>query len=291
MNFLDSMSKEFANQMEKFSDSSVLSSGSSVSMVNENGNRKITYKFYGEIEHDKKKEYMKSYLNFWNLASKLNLLANIDPNLTIEFNFVKDEEQFFFTFDNDTKHFITTDPNGEKFYYDADNKELVALEKQENTPIVDGNKEEKNDDEVCDGYVKELEGDLKDDENLASNLKSQLTDWKKKEDEEENPCDDCESLFCPYVAADDFKAEIIDVEHFTADFDENGVATRIVFDIDDFDVEYDSDDLNKIYSEESHHLDEFCNEIKNRYNFAGAGWSVQKDANGNVTQIKFILSF
>ena len=274
------------------------------------GKHRATYTF-GNLEPDERKKIIVNKMNFWDYMAKKG-----DGEYFITFKFGDDE--FYFEWNNEKKEFITTEPNGDKYIYDAKNEKLQLLEdKQEkkdenrckssgvNAAVVDKTAEEKKeDDEVT--YVHDEErfpssefSDIEPNKNLAFNLRNKLNAIHGEEDKDED-CDNCDYHFCPKEACENFPEYILDYKDFEADYDEDGNAYQIRFGIDDLGiVNFDKDEndiriMNEIYHNESQNLDYFCELMKEEYGFSMGCWNVTFDGDGDdkiVIDINFIFTF
>ncbi len=271
------------------------------------GKHKATYA-YDNLSPEERKKIIIEKMNFWNYMAKR---SDEKSEYLITFKFGKDDE-FYFEWNNEQKAFVTVEPNGDKYIYDASNEklELIDEKKNENSgkpsgveeKVVDDTAEEKKDDEpkkekpeYNDHPVSEF-SDIEPDKNLAFNLRNKLN----KIHEEEDDCDNCHYIFCPREACSNFPEYILGYNDFETDYDEDGNAYQIRFGLDDLAVvNYDKDDddikrMTKIYHEESQNLDFFCDLMKETYGFSLGSWNVTFNKDGDdkvVTDISFIFTF
>ena len=268
-------------------------------------NVKYTYK---NLDQKDKKDVITKHLSHWADIAK----NSKDSTYVITFNF-GDDEEFYFTWDADEKKFITKDPNGDEFYYNTDEKMLEKIVKADDKKeqvdvngkasgvreeVVDNTAEPAAEDDG-DGYYPNYNlGDIKADKNLAFNLRNELNKWKEQnpDDEEEN-CDDCDKTFCPYMACDTFKEEVIDPGCFDADFDDEGNVVQISFPLREFFTDETDEDfvgiLQEVYHNESDSLDKFCELVKEEYGFSLGSWNVDflDENRETVGNIEFIFTF
>lgn len=257
---------------------------------NDNGTakkrREYSFEYKEALDPEEKKKIVIAKLNKYTDLMKLD--ENNDYEMHISFKFGEDE--FYFDWDNDLQMFVTTDPNGDKFAYDANDEQLARIteakdDEESNEGDVSKNDDDKEDeiDDCDDCEDHPFNFDLKDDKNLAFNLKNAL---KKYHDENA----DCKAIFCPYSAADMFKNLIIDSESYDAMFDDYGNPTQIVFSIEHF---VNTNSLADIYHNESQNLDKFCELIKDKYNFSLGSWNVyfSDEERKDVKNIDFIFTF
>jgi len=248
--------------------------------------REYSFVYEDELEPEEKKKIVISKLNKYTELMKFD--KNNDYEMYINFKFGEDE--FYFDWDKDLQMFVTIDPNGDKFAYDSNDEHLARIteaknDAESNKVDLSKNNDDKEDEiedcNKCEDHP--FNFDLKDDKNLAFNLKNAL---KKYHDENE----DCKAIFCPYAAADMFKNLIIDSESYDAMFDDYGNPTQIVFSIEHF---VNDNSLTDIYHNESQNLDKFCELIKDRYNFSLGSWNVSfsDKERKDVKNIDFIFTF
>lgn len=277
-----------------------------------NGKHKAKY-IYGNLEADDRKKIIIKKMNFWDYMAKH---TGGDSEYFITFKFGDDE--FYFEWNKEKKEFITTEPNGDKYIYDAKNEKLALIEdKQEKkdetekkpsgveSDVVDKTAEEKKEDNDEVTYVHDDEkfpssefSDIEPNKNLAFNLRNKLNAIHGEEDKD--GCDNCEYHFCPKEACANFPEYILDYKDFETDYDEDGNAYQIRFGLDDLAVvneDKDEDDIrimNEIYHNESQNLDYFCELMKDEYGFSMGCWNVTFDCEGKdkkVIDINFIFTF
>lgn len=269
------------------------------------GKHKAKYT-YGNLEPDERKKIIVAKMNFWDYMAKH---TDGDGEYFITFKFGDDE--FYFEWNKDKKEFITTEPNGDKYIYDAKNEKLQLIEHKSEKPsgvdaaVVDKTAEKKEDDEVT--YVHDEEdfkepnsefSDIEPNKNLAFNLRNKLNAIHGEEDKDD--CDNCEYHFCPKEACANFPEYILGYKDFETDYDEDGNAYQIRFGLDDLAIvneDKDKDDIrimNEIYHNESQNLDYFCELMKEEYGFSMGCWNVTFDCEGDdkkVIDINFIFTF
>ena len=271
--------------------------------VGEGIHNEVTFKYDTKLEPEDKKKIIIDKLNRW------TKFAHVFGNdIVIKFVFAEDEI-FYFTWDKELKGFVTEDPNGDRFLYNAKDETLSKLVDAEEDPEEpkevseeDSNKNEAsgvnseivdNTVDISDGEGIEKNFNLKDDKNLASNLRNALresyAEWKNE--------DQCKELFCPVSAAENFKKNVIDTAAYVAEFDKNDNPVQIAFNIGWLIPDYDFDEdsyyiaIDDIYHNESANLDQFCELVKEKYNFSLGSWNVKFDVNKNVDEIEFIFTF
>lgn len=277
--------------------------------LSEGVHNEVTFKYDSDLEPEEKKNIIVNKLNYWTRLSSI-----VATDTVIKFEFGKDEI-FYFTWDNEYKSFVTVDPNGDKFVYNAKDETLNKIvddsdsKSQSKKTDINKNVNDKKfnnessgirsdvvDNTIEPNVVEDLEKNfnLKDDKNLAFNLReylrASLAKWN--EDNEE-----CETIFCPFNAVENFKKEVIDTASYVAKFDDNGNPIQISFDICLFlpQFEYGTDEyyiaIDDVYHNESENLDKFCELIKEKYNFSLGSWNVSFDDDKDVNDIQFIFTF
>lgn len=232
-------------------------------------------------------------------------------NVVIKFIF-SDDLIFYFTWDDDLGAFTTEDPNGDRFMYDVENEDLKKIT-TDSDDISDNDVEctvdtTHNDISYCtegtkhndisDGEGIEKDFNLADDSNLAFNLKNSLRESFKiwNNDNNETKINECDEIFCPFKASENFKKDVIDTAAYITDFDDNGEPVKITFNISWLIPEYDfgTDSyyraIDDIYHNESENLDKFCELIKDVYNFSMGSWDVVYDAD-DIDEINFSFVF
>ena len=270
--------------------------------ISKNGyKREVTFEYDGPMTADDRKNVIINKMNKW---TKLAIESDSKTDdILVTFKFGK-EDTFYFTWDADLKKFMTTDPNGDVFYYDDKDQTLVKIvddkkdDKKDEQPagvrcdVKDNTVQEKKDeDEVAEGSRYGF--DVKDDKNLAFNLRNSLAEWHEKN----NGKSECDDIFCPFEAADNFYETIIKGQVFGSDFDDEGNPYQINFDVEWFLPDFDSNEervdcLTEIYHEESQNLDKFCELVKDKYNFSMGCYNVTfNDDKSKVKEIEFVFTF
>lgn len=291
----------------------------------DNNNNEITYKYDSDMNPEEKKKKITGLLNLWT-----EVLSVFSGGIVVKFVFNEDEI-YYFTWDEESKVFITEEPNGDRFKYDSKNEGLEKI-------YTDDSKAETCDDEKCytedsheieprysdedvkdsaeyddcfvdkddDGldldfylndcgdYAVEKDFGLDDDENLACNLRNALRDsYASYKIDEQN----CKDIFCPVVGLDNFKEDIIDTAVYVSYFDDNDEPVSISFSLmylmPGYEIGSDSyfSVLDHIYHDESENLDKFCELVKEKYNFSLGSWNVDLDQDRNVRDIEFVFNF
>ena len=290
------------NLLKKFDEFNEMKNNVLKEYVGEGIHNEVTFKYDTKLEPEDKKKIIIDKLNLW------NRLARVFGNDTVvKFEFDNDEI-FYFTWDKDYNGFVTVDPNGDKFLYDAKDETLNKIvedekkqDENENARKPSGVRSDVVDKTIIPGDIPEMEEEgiekdfgLKDDKNLAFNLRNALRN-SYAEFKEKN--ETCEDIFCPFDAAENFKADVIDQAAYETDFDDNDNPIQIKFDISWLlpDYEYDTDEyyiaIDDIYHNESANLDQFCELVKEKYNFSLGSWNVKFDDDKNVDEIEFIFTF
>ena len=260
----------------------------------------VTFKYDTKLEPEDKKKIIIDKLNRWTKLARV-----FGHDTVIKFVFAEDEI-FYFTWDEELNGFVTEDPNGVRFLYNAKDETLNTLvDAEEETKKVDEEDSNKNNvsgvsSDVVDNSVDISDGEgieknfnLKDDNNLASNLRNALresyAEWKNE--------DKCNEIFCPVAAAENFKKNIIDTAAYVTAFDNHDNPVQIAFNICWLipDYEFGEDSyyiaIDDIYHNESANLDQFCELVKEKYNFSLGSWNVKFDDDKNVNEIEFIFTF
>jgi hypothetical protein len=268
--------------------------------VGEGIHNEVTFKYGTKLEPEDKKKIIIDKLNKWTKLARI-----FGTNTVIKFVFAENEI-FYFTWDEDLKSFVTEDPNGDRFLYNLKdetlNKIVDAEEGLKKADEEDPNKNEASgvSSEVVDNTVDITKGEgveknfnLKDDKNLASNLRNALresyAEWKND--------DQCKEIFCPVAAAENFKKNVIDAAAYVTEFDKDDNPIQIAFNISWLipDYEFGEDSyyiaIDDIYHNESANLDQFCEIVKEKYNFSLGSWNVKFDDDKNVEEIEFIFTF
>lgn len=292
----DDIKKTYKTYKDEFN--SVLSDVSS-------GKHEATYK-YGDLDPEYKKKIIIGKMNFWHCVAKR---SNNDAEFLIIFKFGKDE--FFFEWDKDKKAFVTNEPNGDKYIYDANDEKLILVSQNPvnkgvaskpsgvDEKVVDNTDDKKRDDDCEENNNDHGNnfGDIKPDKNLAFNLRNKLN---MIHENEEGCCETCDDIFCPEEAVQNFPEYVLGYDDFETDYDEDGNAYQIRFGLDDLAVvneDKNEDDIRrmtKMYHNESQNLDYFCELMKETYGFSLGSWNVTFDGEGDdkvVTDISFIFTF
>ena len=310
--FLDGLfdlNKEFKNNIKEFNKADLFNP--------EKDEHNATYTYNKPMTPEEKKAAVVKHMNHWCFIA--NLSGNKDAKFVVNFVFGKDE--FYFEWVPEMREFVTTDPNGDKFYYDPTDETLVKIDDKDQQS--DNNKDiNKNKDcassvkfDVKDNTLSEKDVNVKrndeddnllyhfnidDDKHLAFNLKNALTKWHEENEKDDNDPveDECGVLFCPLACVDDFKSTIIDRENYETTYNDNGEPVQIEFDIDDFLPEFENDSdyfvaLDEIYHEESQNLDKFCELLKEKYGFSMGSWTVEfeDESKDHVVNISFVFTF
>ena len=267
--------------------------------VGEGIHNEVTFKYDTKLEPEDKKKIIIDKLNCWSRLARI-----FGKDTVVKFEFAEDEI-FYFTWDDDYKAFVTEDPNGVRFIYSVKDETLINIvEDDKNDENVEPKKEAAgirtevvDNTAIEDDESIEKNFNLKDDKNLAANLRNALRDslaeFKNNKDEKQ-----CKEIFCPFEASENFKRDVIDNAVYETDFDNDGNPVQIRFDISWLIPEYDKCDeypyciaINDIYHNESANLDEFCELIKEKYNFSLGSWNIKFDNDRNVEAIEFIFTF
>ena len=301
----DSINKNLLKTFDEFNE---MKNNALKQYIGEGIHNEVTFKYDTKLEPEDKKKIIIDKLNRW------NMLAQVFGNdIVVKFEFGKDEI-FYFTWDKDYNGFVTVDPNGDKYLYNTKDETLNKLvddeKKDENEKKQDENENTRKPsgdcisepvgktiipDDIQEMDVEDIEKDfgLKDDKNLASNLRNALrnsyAEFKEKNEK-------CEEIFCPFGAAENFKVDVIDQAAYETDFDDNGNPIQIKFDISWLlPYYYDNKEyyiaIDAIYHNESANLDKFCELIKEKYNFSLGSWNVKFDKDKVVNEIQFIFTF
>lgn len=267
--------------------------------VDDGIHNEVTFKYDTKLDPDDKKKIIIDKLNRWTKLARV--LGN---DTVIKFVFAEDEI-FYFTWDEELNGFVTEDPNGDRFMYNSKDETLIKIvdaeEDQKKESEDDSNKNEASgvksnvvDKTVDISYGEGIEKNfnLKDDKNLASNLRNALrnsyAEWKNNK---------CNEIFCPVEAAENFKKNVIDTAAYVTEFDKDDNPVQIAFDISWLipDYEFGEDSyyiaIDDIYHNESANLDQFCELVKDKYNFSLGSWNVKFDDDKNVDEIEFIFAF
>lgn len=298
---------------------------SNIFVCYDNNNNEITYKYDSDMNQEEKKKKITGLLNLWT-----EILSVFSGGVVVKFVFNEDEI-YYFTWDEESKVFITEEPNGDRFKYDSKNEGLEKIYTDDSkAETCDGEKcgtedshevdprdsdedvkdsaeyddcfVDKDDDGLdldfylndCGDYAVEKDFGLDDDENLACNLRNALRDsYASHKIDEQN----CKDIFCPVVGLDNFKEDIIDTAVYVAYFDDNDEPVSISFSlmylIPGYEIGSDSyfSVLDHIYHDESENLDKFCELVKEKYNFSLGSWNVDLDQDRNVRDIEFVFNF
>lgn len=298
---------------------------SNIFVCYDKNNNEITYKYDSDMNPEEKKKKITGLLNLWT-----EILSVFSGGVVVKFVFNEDEI-YYFTWDEESKVFITEEPNGDRFKYDSKNEELEKIYTDDSkAETCDGEKcgtedshevdprdsdedvkdsaeyddcfVDKDDDGLdldfylndCGDYAVEKDFGLDDDENLACNLRNALRDsYASHKIDEKN----CKDIFCPVVGLDNFKEDIIDTAVYVAYFDDNDEPVSISFSlmylIPGYEIGSDSyfSVLDHIYHDESENLDKFCELVKEKYNFSLGSWNVDLDQDRNVRDIEFVFNF
>lgn len=298
---------------------------SNIFVCYDNNNNEITYKYDSDMNPEEKKKKITGLLNLWT-----EILSVFSGGVVVKFVFNEDEI-YYFTWDEESKVFITEEPNGDRFKYDSKNEGLEKIYTDDSkAETCDGEKcgtedshevdprdsdedvkdsaeyddrfVDKDDDGLdldlylndCGDYAVEKDFGLDDDENLACNLRNALRDsYASYKIDGQN----CKDIFCPVVGLDNFKEDIIDTAVYVAYFDDNDEPVSISFSlmylIPGYEIGSDSyfSVLDHIYHDESENLDKFCELVKEKYNFSLGSWNVDLDQDRNVRDIEFVFNF
>lgn len=298
---------------------------SNIFVCYDNNNNEITYKYDSDMNQEEKKKKITGLLNLWT-----EILSVFSGGVVVKFVFNEDEI-YYFTWDEESKVFITEEPNGDRFKYDSKNEGLEKIytddskeetcdgekcgtEDSHEVDPMDSDEDvkdsaeyddcfvDKDDDGLdldfylndCGDYAVEKDFGLDDDENLACNLRNALRDSYASYKIDEKKCKD---IFCPVVGLDNFKEDIIDTAVYVAYFDDNDEPVSISFSlmylIPGYEIGSDSyfSVLDHIYHDESENLDKFCELVKEKYNFSLGSWNVDLDQDRNVRDIEFVFNF
>ena len=289
----DDLSKSLIKTFDEFNE---IKKNAIKDYVGEGIHNEVTFKYDTKLEPEDKKKIIIDKLNRW------TKLARVFGNDTvIKFVFAEDEI-FYFTWDDELKCFVTEDPNGDRFLYNAKDKTLNKIVDSEEDPKTEAERGKAsgvssdvvdNTVDISDGEGIEKNFNLKDDKNLASNLRNALrksyAEWKNE--------DKCKEIFCPVAAAENFKKNIIDTAAYVTEFGNDSNPVQIAFDISWLIPDYDFGEdsyyiaINDIYHNESANLDQFCELVKEKYNFSLGSWNVKFDNDKNVEEIEFIFKF
>ena len=294
----DGIGKILTNTFDEFNE---IKKNAIKDYVGEEAHNEVTFKYDTKLEPEDKKKIIIDNLN------RLTTLARIFRNDTVIKFVFENDEIFYFTWDDELNGFVTEDPNGDRFLYDSKDETLNKLvydeeepnkvaEKDLNKDKVSGVSSETVDNtvDISDGEGVEKNFNLKDDKNLASNLRNALresyAEWKNN--------DKCKEIFCPVAAAENFKKNVIDTAaYYVTEFDDDGNPVHISFNISWLIPDYDFGEdsyymaIDNIYHNESANLDQFCELVKEKYNFSLGSWNVKFDDDKNVDEIEFIFTF
>lgn len=293
----DDISKSLIKTFDEFNE---IKKNAIKDYVGEGNNNEVTFKYDTKLDPEDKKKIIIDKLNRWTRFARV-----FGNNTVIKFVFAEDEI-FYFIWDDELKGFVTEDPNGDRFLYNSKDETLNKLiddeEEQKEVDEEDLNENEDSDvnGEVVDNIVDISDGEgieknfnLKDDKNLASNLRNALresyAEWKNE--------NKCKEIFCPVKAAENFKKNVIDTAAYVTEFDKDENPIQIAFNICWLipDYEFGEDSyyiaIDDIYHNESANLDQFCELVKEKYNFSLGSWNVKFDDEKNVDEIEFIFTF
>ena len=256
----------------------------------------VTFKYDTKLEPEDKKKIIIDKLNRWTKLARV-----FGKDTVIKFVFAENEI-FYFAWDDELEGFVTEDPNGDRFLYNSKDETLNKLVGAEEDPkntaeedLASGVSSEVVDNtvDISDGEGIEKNFNLNDDNNLASNLRNALrascAEWKSK--------NQCKAIFCPVSAAENFKENVIDTAAYVTEFDKDDNPVQIAFNICWLipDYEFGEDSyyiaIDDIYHNESANLDQFCEILKEKYNFSLGSWNVKFDDDKNVDEIEFIFTF
>lgn len=259
----------------------------------------VTFKYDTKLEPEDKKKIIIDKLNRWTKLARV-----FGKDTVIKFVFAENEI-FYFAWDEELEGFVTEDPNGDRFLYNSNDETLnkiVDVEEEQNKE--DEEDLNKNEDDgisdVVDGTIDISDGEgveknfnLNDDNNLASNLRNALresyAEWKND--------DKCKEIFCPLAKSEIFKKNVIDAAAYVTEFDNDDNPVHISFNISWLIPEYEFGEdsyyiaIDEIYHNESANLDQFCEIIKEKYNFSLGSWNVKLDDDKKVEEIEFIFTF
>ena len=259
----------------------------------------VTFKYDTKLEPEDKKKIIIDKLNRWTKLARV-----FGKDTVIKFVFAENEI-FYFAWDEELEGFVTEDPNGDRFLYNSNDETLNKIvdveEEQNKEDEEDLNKNEDGgisnvvDDtiDISDGEGVEKNFNLNDDNNLASNLRNALresyAEWKND--------DKCKEIFCPLAKSEIFKKNVIDAAAYITEFDNDDNPVHISFNISWLIPEYEFGEdsyyiaIDEIYHNESANLDQFCEILKEKYNFSLGSWNVKFDNDKNVNEIEFIFTF
>jgi len=252
------------------------------------GKRHVTYGFNGDYDHEKMKGAIIKAMAHW-----CNFVTVSDDFDSFVITFVFDgKECFHFTWDKETKRFLTEDPDGTVFAYNFATGTIEQCNPISNTQCnhEEDNEKKNNSIDFCVPENK-CDEELPKNKNLASVIKERIESYDKTYDI--NPCDGCESLFCPVKAIDMFINNIQNNTNYASLRDEDGNVTGLVTDVielisDDVEFPLDMSNIdiyNKLYHDESDLLDAFCEDFVELYGFTKCYWVANKDEIGNVVQL------
>ena len=259
----------------------------------------VTFKYDTKLEPEDKKKIIIDKLNRWTKLARV-----FGKDTVIKFVFAENEI-FYFAWDEELEGFVTEDPNGDRFLYNSNDETLnkiVDVEEEQNKE--DDEDLNKNEDggisdildntiDISDGEGVEKNFNLNDDNNLASNLRNALresyAEWKND--------DKCKEIFCPLAKSEIFKKNVIDAAAYVTEFDDDDNPVHISFNISWLIPEYEFGEdsyyiaIDDIYHNESANLDQFCEIVKEKYNFSLGSWNIKLDDDKKVEEIEFIFTF
>ena len=284
---LDKIFKTFLNMFEESSYSKSDYDSYQESVVD--GKRHVTYGFNGDYDHEKMKGAIIKAMAHW-----CNFVTVSDDFESFVITFVFDgKECFHFTWDKETKRFLTEDPDGTVFAYNFATGTIEQCNDQK-----DIHEEQVKEDDKClatDSNASEEQcvEELPKNKNLASTIKERIEAYDEEKLADFDPCDGCESFFCPVKAIDVFINNIVNNTNYASLHDEDGNVTGLVADVielisDDVELPLDMSNIdiyNKLYHDESDLLDTFCQDFVELYGFTKCYWDANKDEIGNVVQL------
>jgi len=293
----DDISKSLIKTFDEFNE---IKKNAIKDYVGEGNNNEVIFKYDTKLDPEDKKKIIIDKLNRWTRFARV-----FGNDTVIKFVFAEDEI-FYFIWDDELKGFVTEDPNGDRFLYNSKDETLNKLiddeEEQKEVAEEDSNENEDSgvNGEVVDNTVDIANGEgieknfnLMDDKNLASNLRNALRE-SYAELKNENKC---KEIFCPVKAAENFKKNVIDTAAYVTEFDKDENPIQIAFNICWLLPDYKFGDgsyyiaIYDIYHNESANLDQFCELVKEKYNFSLGSWNVKFDNEKNVDEIEFIFTF
>ena len=113
---------------------------SNIFVCYDSNNNEMTYKYDSDMNQEEKKKKITELLNLWT-----EILSVFSGVVVVKFVFNEDEI-YYFTWDEESKVFITEEPNGDRFKYDSKNESLEKIYKHYKGDL----QEEPCKDEKCD---------------------------------------------------------------------------------------------------------------------------------------------